>query len=518
MAVVLRPYQDKAVHEVRTALREPGVKNVLLQMPTGAGKTITSGHIMGSAADRGNDGWFICNRVELLDQTGKAFDKLGIRHSYIAPDYRPDYTARTQIASIDTLKGRIRKGLVKAPKLVVWDECRSIAAKGWADVHAWLAEHGTLQLGLDATPERHDGKPLGPYVDQEGTQFEGFFQRLVHGPSYSELVELGNLVPFECYAPTRLDLSKVRQKGFDFDKEQLEAEVDKPSIIGDVVDSYIKHASGLRGLTFAVSRKHSQHLADAYNAAGVPAMHLDGDTDPHARREAVKAFRRGDLLQLVNVDLFVAGFDVPGVRVISDACPTASLPRTLQKWGRGSRPDEDDPSKTFCILLDHANNMTAHGFPDDDRTWSLDGRPPRTKKQREEDAEAISVNMRQCEACFHSHKPAPACPKCGEVYPIQYRSVDELEGELKKVSKEELRAMREAEKAAKALAKLQAAKLKEEQKRLAKASRSLEELQRIETERGYNPGWARGVWQAKIIARDRIGAKIAEAQYEAYRR
>jgi DNA repair protein RadD len=504
------------VSETRQAFRE-GYRNVLLQAPTGFGKTVVAAYIMGSAAERGNEGMFICNRVELLDQTGRAFDKQGIRHSYISPDHRPDYMARTQIASIDTLKRRIAKGLVKPPKLAVWDECRSIAAKGWAGVHAWLAENGALQLGLDATPERHDGKPLGPYVDKEGVRFEGFFQHLVHGPAYSELMALGNLVPFECYGSQPLDLSGVRMKGYDFDATDVEAVVDKPHIVGDVVDHYLKRANGLLGLTFAVSRKHSEHLAEAYRAAGVRAVHLDGDTEAGERKRMVAAYRRGEIEVLTNVDLFTAGFDVPGVEVISDAAPSKSRPKTLQKWGRGSRPDEENPAKRCCILLDHAGNLKEHGFPDDDRTWSLDGQvKQKTGKAKSDSGEG--VNVRQCEECFHVHRPAPACPQCGFVYPIQYREVEERDGELKKLSKEELRAERLALREAKAAERAAEKREREVRVHLGKKAKSLEELLQIERERGYQPGWAQGVWTARSIAREAMAQKIAEQQFRAYGR
>lgn len=487
MAVTLRPYQEKSVHEVRVAMRD-GHKNVLLQMPTGAGKTITSGFIMGSAADRGNDGIFICNRVELLAQTGKAFDRLGIRHSYIAPEFRPDYSSRVQVASIDTLKVRIRKGLVKPPKMVVWDECRSLGAKGWTDVFKWFQDQGTLQIGLDATPIRLDGKPMADY-----------FSHLVHGPSYSELQALGALVPFDCYGPKGVDLTGIRTKGHDYDHDQVEEAVDKPQLVGDVVDHYLQHARGKLGITFAVSRKHSIHLAEAYNAAGIPAAHVDGDSDPHFRREAVKRFRRRELLQLCNVDLFTAGFDVPGVECISDVAPTQSLSKALQKWGRGSRPDEENPAKLSCVLLDHAGNWERHGLPDMDRTWSLEGRPRGAAAKKKEQQEA-AVLVRQCEDCMHVHPPRPTCPKCGFVYPIQSRTIEQVEGELKKLTKEEVAAR------------------KDQQKREVKGARTLDDLKRIEAERGYSPGWAEKTFSARHNARERIMDRIAQQQFEAYRR
>lgn len=482
--LTLRPYQDRAIAGVREAFRA-GHQAVLLQAPTGAGKTVMATFILGNSADRGFEGWFICNRVELLEQTARTFDKNGIRYGLIAPSYRPDFTVKTQIVSIDTLKARLARGIeFRPPGLIVWDECRSIASTGWAKVHG--AFKTSKHVGLDATPMRNDGRGLGDY-----------FSHLVHGPSYSELVEVGALVPFDSYAPTRPDMSGAKIKGGDFDQTASEALMDKPSITGDIVDHYLRHGRGKRGLTFAVSRKHSEHLAEAYRAAGVRAVHLDGDTDAGERKRMVAAYRRGEIEVLTNVDLFTAGFDVPGVQLIQMARPTQSLTMFLQQAGRGSRPDEENPAKTSCILLDHAGNVFRHGLPDEDRTWSLDAKK---RASRKKNGDVDSVNVRQCERCFGVHAPRPICPHCGFEYPIQSREVDEREGQLKKLTKEEAAA-------AKAAAQVE-----------VKRARTLDDLRRIEAARGYKPGWADRVFETKKVARERAIQRSIEHQAKSYMR
>lgn len=260
MPVVLRGYQEKMVHECRLGMR---TGPTLLQLPTGGGKTITSGSIIMSAAEKGNRCIFICNRVELLKQTAKTFDKLGIRYGMIAPGYSFNSYAPVYIASIDTLKARLEKltPFLATIKLAVWDECRSCGSAGWAKVFRLLNELGVKQLGLDATPIRLDGKPLAE-----------FFQNLVIGPSYSELVDLGALVPFDCFAPTTPDMSGVKTKGQEFDQDATAALMDTPSITGNIVDNYLQHAAGLKALVFAVSREHSEHLVAEFCAKGVRAV------------------------------------------------------------------------------------------------------------------------------------------------------------------------------------------------------------------------------------------------------
>jgi superfamily II DNA or RNA helicase len=493
MAIILRPYQERAVAEVREAF-QTGHNGVVMQIPTGGGKTLTAGHILQSAAARGNDGMFIVNRVELIEQTALAFDRLGMAGSYgiIASGFTGNPRAAVQIASIDTLKSRLRRpelaAKIRLPRLRVYDECRSMGSAGWTSVFDTLRAQGGKDLGLDATPIRLDGKGLDVY-----------FSHLVCGPQYSELMALGALVPFDVYAPSIPDMSGVRMKGSDYDQSAVEAVVDKPQLVGDVVSHYVQHAMGKSCITFAVSRKHSEHLAESYRAAGVAAVHLDGDTDKGERKQMVRAFRRGEIKVLCNVDLFTAGFDVPGVEVITMVRPTQSLSVFLQQAGRGSRP-EAEIGKDRCILLDHAGNVFRHGLPDMDREWSLAGRVKGERKKKPgEDGPAV----KQCPVCYAAFVPAPKCPN-GHVQPIDHRQVAQVEGDLKRIQAADL------------------AHLKAKEKKQLKAAKTIEELEALAKERGYGPSWAKHTLEARKGAKakrlDAWSAKRMEAQAQAYRR
>lgn len=480
--IVLRDYQQRAVDEVRQATLD-GHKAVLFQLATGGGKTLTAGYILASAAAKGNRGMFICNRVELLEQTAKAFDRLDLSYGIVAAGFTPNPRAPVQIASIDTLKRRLDK--IAAPRLIVWDECRSLGSAGWTNVFKTFPN--AVHLGLDATPIRLDGKGLGEY-----------FTHLVCGPTYSELMARGSLVPFDCFCIGVPDLSGIRTKGKDYDQDQAEAALDKPQLVGDVAAHYKKHAEGKLGITFAISRKHSEHLAAAYRDAGVPAVHLDGDTDKNERKKVVAAFRRGEIRVLCNVDLFSAGFDVPGVEVVTMVRPTKSLAMFLQQAGRGSRP-EPDIGKTRCLLFDHVGNVLHkhgelnHGWPDMDREWSLEGV---TKRKRKKGDDEPALAVRQCESCFAVFRPAPVCPVCGAEQKIQAREIEQVDGELTKITPE----MRQAIAVAK--------------KREVGMARSLDDLKRIEAQRGYKKGWA----EFTFAARENAAQRRVEAQARAYGR
>jgi len=196
--------------------------------------------------------------------------------------------------------------------------------------------------------------------------------------------------------------------------------------------------------------------------------------DKDTRKRLVMGFARREYTVLINVLLLTFGFDLAqaasmNVRVeaISDMCPRKSLPMQMQVWGRALRAG-DEPA----VILDHANNWREHGFPDSPREWELTNSKTRQTGERNEP-------VRQCEACFFVHRPAPTCPSCGHVYPVQSRMVDEVEGELRELDPEAMERQRKAARI--------------EQGR----SETLDDLLKLAARTGRKSAWAHHVWNAR---------------------
>ena len=120
--IQLREYQSDMIGACRDAMKTH--RRVLLQSPTGSGKTATTSYILHGVADKSKTGAFICHRIELIDQTIKTFTDMGIPFGVIAAGYSPNPFQPIQICSIDTLKSRIKKGVgVPNFDLIVVDEC-----------------------------------------------------------------------------------------------------------------------------------------------------------------------------------------------------------------------------------------------------------------------------------------------------------------------------------------------------------------------------------------------------------
>lgn len=461
--IVLRDYQQDLIDRAATALTQH--PRVLIQAPTGAGKTALSAHMVGGAAGKGRRILFLVHRAELLRQSSAAFQLQGIQHGIIASGQSFNPYERIHIGSIGTVAKRLAK--IPKPNLVVVDEAHHAAAKSWGDVLRGLEPRWII--GLSATPCRLDGRGLAEHFDV-----------IVPGPPVAELIERKFLSPFRVFAPSTLDLSGVRTTAGDYNKADVEAAADKPAIIGDAVLHYQKLSPGKRAVAFCVSIKHAEHVVAQFRSAGVSAEHIDGSMHPVDRAAALRRFETGQTLVLASVDLVSEGFDLPAIEAAIALRPTKSLSLWLQQVGRVLRPA---PGKDEAIVLDHVGNTAQHGFPDDPREWTLEGRKKRERKAG--DANPV----RQCPSCYHVHRPSNVCPACGHMYAAASRQVEEREGELAEVKRP--------------------AKLTPEQadrrKRLIREAKSLEDFTAIAKELGYKPAWAYQTWQhsAKNPARVR---------------
>ena len=410
----LRDYQTDIIHQARELIKN-GVKSILIQSPTGSGKTALTAHMIGASANKGIPSFFVVHRRELLYQSAKTFDEVGIQHGFIASGFPPDPRPLVQIASIQSLARRLDK--VKTPKLIVWDEVHHLASKSWSGVHRNYPD--AIHIGLTATPQRLDGKGLGDW-----------FTHMIHGPSVAGLIEQGYLSPYKAYAPTTISTDGLHTQMGDYVTSEIVKLVDKPTITGDVIAHYKRLASGKRALIFCASIKHSAHVVEQFNLAGIPAEHVDGETGKFDRDAAMKRFNEGKTLVISNVELFGEGLDIPSIEAVILLRMTQSLGLSLQQIGRVLRPGE---GKT-AIILDHVGNLQRHGLLDEDREWSLSGRE-RNKSDKSQD-----TPVRTCPKCFAVMKAAIVkCKYCGYVFEVESREVLEREGELVEVDKEMMR-------------------------------------------------------------------------------
>jgi superfamily II DNA or RNA helicase len=461
MGIELRSYQHKLLEDLRQSMRN-GHRRILAVMPTGAGKGTTIAVMVQSAADRGKRVLILAHRKELISDLSKRISWLGIDHGIICAGYPEDLNKPVQVGSVQTVVRRIDR--IPEPCLIVQDEAHHlIRGNMWGRiVNAW--PHAYL-IGKTATPARLSGEGLG-----EG--HGGYFTDMVLGPSVADLINAGFLSPSRIYAPPVVaDLSGIRRRAGDYANDQAAAAMDRPTVTGDAIAHYERLAAGQQAIAFCCNVAHAVSVCDAFKTAGISAALLLGDTQD---RDAVVAqYAAGVIRVLVTVDVVSEGFDVPAASCAILLRPTQSLGLYLQQVGRVLRPA---PGKHAAIILDHVGNVPRHGFPDDPREWSLSEGVVRRSG-------AAAPSVRTCPECYAAFKPQPQCPVCGaQCAPIRSTKIRQIMGELKELRRESIQ-QRIAE--------------RDRAKRERQAARTLPQLLALAKERGYAPGWAYRIHQAR---------------------
>lgn len=402
-AIKMHDYQRFLVQELRNAYRDD--QYPCLVLPTGGGKTVISAGLARSSQNRERRVWFICHRDFLVSQTSATFKAMGVEHGILAAGY-PEGMMPTMVVSIDTLRSRLHKIGVR-PDVMVWDECHHLAAATWTKVWEWAGSE-CFHMGLTATPCRLDGRGLAPSAPGKPG-----FTRMILGPSTGELMAMKNLSAYRAFAPTTFSAQGIGKTAGDYNKRQLKKAINEQVIVGDIIEHYERLALGKRMIYFCVSVEYSQRLAAAFTAKGYPARHLDARDNTATRMQAARDFATGKLAVLTNVGLFGEGYDlaaqagmpvtVEGVGLVR---PTMSESLAIQMMGRCLR------AKSYPgIIIDHAGVINAHGLPDTDRDWTLQGRGkekrPATVKVCPSCLATVRISCSECENCGHSFAKAP---------------------------------------------------------------------------------------------------------------
>jgi len=471
----LRSDQEGAIADLRQVIGE-GEKRVVLQSPTGWGKTLLMADITASARERGRKVIITVPMINLVDPMvdtllAQGVDGIGVvqaNHSL------QNYAEPVQVCSVQTLAAR---GLDAVPEgaLVLIDEIHKwfkffekwLTAKQWERVPF---------IGLSASPWT---KGLGSY-----------FGRLITANTIGGMITDGTLVPFRTFAPDKPDLSAVRLVAGEYNQDDL-YEVMKPAkLVASIVDNWKQLAQDRPTVCFCVNRAHAAQIAAEFDQAGIPSGYMDCETPMRERKAVRKRFLDGDIRVVCNVDVIGLGVDWPEISCVSYCRPTRSDMRFVQNIGRGLRTS---PGKQDLLIIDHSDTTLRLGFVTEiyDEHRALDD--GKTKLKRE-----IGVALpKLCPNCLYLKAPRVAtCPNCGHRVEAHLKSVPVQRGTLKEIKPgDTVEGLRD---------------------KLDK-HHAYGQLMWIVSRRGYNPGWAShkykeiyDVWPKDLQWQDKVAPPIYE--------
>ena len=429
--------QKEVMADLSGAMRRH--KSILLQSPTGSGKTKMAMYIIIKTVRKiMEDPRFANRRVvftvprkDLLEQTSKEFNLYGIAHSYIASGKPHNPFAKVYIAMVDTAANRIEVndmgqiiGAAMPEAYIVLVDETHFGAAALGKIIRYYKQQGAWVIGLSATPWKLNGEGLGKWYDH-----------MVMGKTVRWLIDNKRLSDYDYYyGVTKPDLSKIKVTAGDYAKGELADFMEhQGAIIGDCVNDYRSRCMGRLHIVRCASIKHSQMVAASFRDAGITFVHVDGETPMDERERIFKAYARREILGLTFCSLLSFGFDLSqasGMDVCiesgSDLKPTKSLADITQFRGRMMRYKPYN-----AVINDHVNNYIEHDLPCTDRDWTLADRPKAKKGEREP-----VPQTKQCPTCYYVHPPAPACPQCGHIYVVNSREIENVEGDLQKMDKD----------------------------------------------------------------------------------
>lgn len=360
----LRPYQAEMKHNVYALWDR--IDNVMLQMPTGTGKTIVFTSVVKDILRwcRKNSPdskiLIVAHRRELIRQASRKLG--GIPHGLIVSGERQEMWKPIHVASIQTFMSRRHYEQMRRERFdfIIIDEAHHAMAPGYQKL--WEMFPNSKKLGVTATPWRmsHSG-------------FTSLFGDIVLARSIEWFVNNGYLANYDYISirrnsETQHIVNSIDRMGVDGDylESELSAAFDKDKIRAQLYKSYRQFAKGKKGIIYAIDRKHAFNICELYAANGVSICMIDGTTPTNEREQLIASFVAGSIEVIVNVNIFSEGFDCPDIEFIQLARPTKSLSLYLQQVGRGLRISE---GKDATVILDNVGLYNRFGTPMSNRHW-----------------------------------------------------------------------------------------------------------------------------------------------------
>lgn len=345
----LRPYQESIIKQV-SILKE----SVLIEAPTGAGKSVIASQIAKEEIQRGGTVLIVAPKIILLEQLQETFSELQPQTIH-GPD---EYDANHHIF-ISTLQTAHKRKLGFEPSMIIIDEIHyGFSGKM---IEQLLREFDDRLIGLSATP-----------YDQNGAPLKGF-EHHINKYDLNYMLKNGYLVNPLCYAPVKIDLSSISVIGGDYNQTELDRAFNNQENILRVVrntkDTVLKREASL---VFCINIAHAEAMAQAYNDYGVPAKAIHSKLSINEQEQIMDDYKNGKLKILSNPMMLTTGFDHPATDCIILARATQSQNLYRQMVGRALRLSEN---KKDAVILDCSNVIDNLGLP----TKPIEEKQPKIK-------------------------------------------------------------------------------------------------------------------------------------------
>lgn len=355
MNFTLRPYQEEMSNLIVRRLLETRDAPFIVQAATGAGKSL----VIADVAHKLDAPVLVLQpSLELLQQNHAKMQSYGIDVSvYSASAGQKNLAGRVVMATIGSIKNYVEFAHFQ---YIIVDEADVVNPKALTGMYQrFFTAIGCRNIvGLTATPYRIEQKFTYKGNDLYAaaalklvTRISKFWSGgIAYKIETAELIAQGYLSPIKYRVDSdALHGLVVNSTGADYTTDSLESWGErKVTRMADYVAYVDEHCQ--RDLVFCTSVAQAHHLQEILSQRGIPTAVVTADTPAKERASLVKNFRAGAIRHMLNVGVFLAGFDVPELDCIIFARPTLSPRVWYQAVGRGVRLDPNRPDKTLRVF------------------------------------------------------------------------------------------------------------------------------------------------------------------------
>ena len=314
----LYDYQAEMKERIEAAFRS--YQSVMVQMPTGTGKTILLAEVVKSEERRvkNPDGekseklkvknpcvWIVVHRRELVEQIKETLEaSLNVKCEMLNATHNVKcemlnvkrgkpldsslftfpFSLNTRVFSIQWLSRHYQE-MEESPSLIVIDEAHHAVAKTYKEVMEAYPE--AKKLGLTATPCR---------LNRRG--FTDLFDVLLQSWSAKKFIADGWLSLYD-YMSIREDsedwrlVNSLKKRGADgdFSLREMSEKLNVQPSIERLCDTILRYAPNKKGIVYAIDIKHAEHIAEYYREHGLNAVAISRKTPEEERKRIIEIFR-----------------------------------------------------------------------------------------------------------------------------------------------------------------------------------------------------------------------------------
>ena len=331
----LYDYQAEMKERIEAAFRS--YQSVMVQMPTGTGKTVLLSEVVKSEERRAKEVkseerrvknpcvWIIVHRRELVEQIKASLtaslnvecEMLNATHNVKCEMLNATHNVKcemlnvkrgkqldsslftfpfslnTRVFSIQWLSRHYQE-MEESPSLIVIDEAHHAVAKTYKEVMDAYPE--AKKLGLTATPCR---------LNRRG--FTDLFDVLLQSWSAKKFIADGWLSLYD-YMSIREDsedwrmVNSLKKRGTDgdFSLREMSEKLNVQPSIERLCDTILRYAPNKKGIVYAIDIKHAEHIAEYYREHGLNAVAISSKTPTEERKRIIEIFRNTNCQEISN--------------------------------------------------------------------------------------------------------------------------------------------------------------------------------------------------------------------------